>query len=378
MKRTAVILAAALLMTACASGNDTRAADVSAKDISEAAVTSAHVITVPVTETKLTEKKPETEPETSRPESKREPAEKTKVFDARGGFDYIYTAEWAYPDKDQNDYVRIEQQIRDDVMTCAFWDMLMALEENSLGYLKNLNSSSYGSELRLKPREHEKGDGLLISIGRTEDGTEVFVIHGEKNDEGTLCLLPTEKYSAQWFDELCSIAAGRSLKDQAVQVPEGDCGLMDTEIAVIFRNTNFAWGVYDNGTFIDREGYIYKFDFAGGDDYGVEIPSEDELIAALEKVREKTEPYGRVNKDTLDRMIRLGTLISKDAEVKTSPIYSNDAGQGTFYIVTDRLIMLATSGDSNRYLDDKTALRLIGAIANQDLQIQNIDDAVPQ
>lgn len=129
-------------------------------------------------------------------------------------------------------------------------------------------------------------------------------------------------------------------------------------IVFVSRNTNYAWGKVDKGSFIDVWGNMYSFDFSNRS-----FRNDEELFDALWQVYCDTEPikFAVCDSDRLyDVLLDVIPQINRNASTTKEGSGSADMGQYTLYAVDldGNLIELRSKGDWNKYLNDPAAKRL--------------------
>lgn len=130
-----------------------------------------------------------------------------------------------------------------------------------------------------------------------------------------------------------------------------------SNIVFINRYTNYAWGKVDNGSFIDSKGDLYTFDFK--DRY---FQNDKAFYEALCEVYENSDPVTLWIADS-DKMWNILEneipKINRNAEI-TERSNGCDMGQETLYAVSldGEMIMLRSTGDWEKHLNDDTAKRL--------------------
>ncbi|MBR4554257.1 MAG: hypothetical protein IKO27_01545 [Ruminococcus sp.] len=201
--------------------------------------------------------------------------------------------------------------------------------------------------------EGQCGGPLVIRFkGRSsKDGSDLCVPLCEIGGSGI-------NYSERWLEDFCRkcLVEGWGERDGRLPV-----GMEDTDLVFICRNTNFAEGVQDNGSAVDKEGNVYRFDFTDENTgYDYECPDESQMIEVIGRLRKegKLTASAKVDKQTLESLVDMAKDISPDAEYSDTGEVIYDGGDSSLYIVTDRIIRLSRSGMSNEFLNDPAALEI--------------------
>ena len=132
-------------------------------------------------------------------------------------------------------------------------------------------------------------------------------------------------------------------------------------IVLVHRCLNYASGYQDYGSFIDLSGDVYAFDFSTYSYSGSNEKHDDEFIAALEEIRDTSEPVRAVDSKMIGECYSMIADIDQSAEIKEEP-NAFDAGQSTLYAYdssTSSLILLNSYGDYIRELDDAKAKKTV-------------------
>lgn len=131
-----------------------------------------------------------------------------------------------------------------------------------------------------------------------------------------------------------------------------------SEIFLISRYVNYAWGYDDKGIFADTGGDVYAFDFS------MEIGSgsyKENMIEKFDILRDCTEPIFTIDSDDVSQLYSLGCLIDTNSELK-SEFTACDAGSRTISFRdpdSGKITVCTESGDSTGTLNDKYAEDLV-------------------
>ncbi|MBR6478042.1 MAG: hypothetical protein IKS85_06310 [Lachnospiraceae bacterium] len=130
-----------------------------------------------------------------------------------------------------------------------------------------------------------------------------------------------------------------------------------SEIMLVERSTNFAWGHHDHGLFVDTEGKIYGFDFSRYPTYMAYDENAITFVERLEIIRENSEPVAFFNEKDVQSILELGeTLSAEDEFTEEEKMY--DYGQRTLYFYqprTQELLMVKSTGDVDYIPKNKNA-----------------------
>ncbi len=159
----------------------------------------------------------------------------------------------------------------------------------------------------------------------------------------------------------CGCLAGcQDAKGSAKITAQGSESNVKSEIMLVERSTNFAWGHHDHGLFADTEGKIYAFDFSR---YPVYVPYDDNaltLVERLELIRENSEPVAFFDQKDVKSFRELGEKLSAQDEF-TEKEKSYDYGQSTLYFYqpkTQELLMVKSTGDVDYTPKNKNAKKI--------------------
>ena len=158
----------------------------------------------------------------------------------------------------------------------------------------------------------------------------------------------TEKLSAKDNEDAAKLSA---------QDNEGDG---KSEIMLVERSTNYAWGHYDRGRFVDTEGKIYGFDFSRYPIYVEYDENELTFIERLEIIRENSDPAAYMDEKDVQSIMELGEKLSaKDEFTEIEKMY--DYGQNTLYFYqpkTQELLKVKSTGDVDYTPKNKNAKKI--------------------
>ena len=133
-----------------------------------------------------------------------------------------------------------------------------------------------------------------------------------------------------------------------------------SEIMLVERSTNYAWGHHDHGLFVDTEGKIYAFDFSR---YPVYVPYDESALTFVERleiIRENSDPVAFFDKKDAKSFMELGEKLSaKDEFDEKEKMY--DYGQNTLYFYqpkTQELLMVKSTGDVDYTPKNKNAKKI--------------------
>lgn len=137
--------------------------------------------------------------------------------------------------------------------------------------------------------------------------------------------------------------------------------VINQDIVFIRHYTNLAWGYQSNGSFIDKEGNVYKFDFS-------DLPrniSLEEKIQKFQEIRENEKPVSSdiISDDDLKYLYELLGRIDINAGFNKESV-ACDAGQYTLYGIrykddgSPELVMIYSYGDWINTPEDDNALKL--------------------
>lgn len=132
-------------------------------------------------------------------------------------------------------------------------------------------------------------------------------------------------------------------------------------IVLVHHSLNYASGYQDCGSFIDLNGNVYEFDFSTHSYSGSNEKHDGEFIAALEEIRDTSEPVRAVDIKKISECYSMIADIDQSAKIKEEFI-ACDAGQSTLYAYdssTSSLILLYSYGDYIRELDDAKAKKTV-------------------
>lgn len=158
-------------------------------------------------------------------------------------------------------------------------------------------------------------------------------------------------------------AEGVSSQDGKNSAKNSSLGLEDdgkSEILLVERSTNFAWGHYDHGLFVDTEGRIYGFDFSRYPTYVEYDENELTFVERLEIIRENSDPVAFFDEKDIKSIMELGeTLSAKDEFTEKEKMY--DYGQCTLYFYqpkTQELLKVKSTGDVDYLPKNKNAVKI--------------------
>lgn len=155
-------------------------------------------------------------------------------------------------------------------------------------------------------------------------------------------------------------ASGQGNADATKFSAQDNEGDGKSEIMLVDRSTNFAWGHYDRGLFADTEGKIYGFDFSRYPIYVEYDENELTFVERLEIIRENSDPVGFFDEKDVKSFRELGeTLSAKDEFTKEETSY--DYGQRTLYFYqpkTQELLKVKSTGDVDYTPKNKNAKKI--------------------
>lgn len=136
--------------------------------------------------------------------------------------------------------------------------------------------------------------------------------------------------------------------------------VINQDIVLINHYTNWAWGYQSYGSFIDKDGNLYEFDFS---DLPCDISAQEEIGKMLE-IRENEKPVGNFcNEKKLKYLYELLYKVDENAGFDEENV-SCDAGQDTLYGVryeedgSSVLVKIYSDGDWIENPKDKNAQKL--------------------
>ena len=133
-----------------------------------------------------------------------------------------------------------------------------------------------------------------------------------------------------------------------------------SEIMLVERSTNFAWGHHDHGLFVDTEGKIYAFDFSRYPKYMAYDENTLTFVQRLEIIRENSDPVAFFDEKDAKSFMELGEKLSaKDEFDEKEKMY--DYGQNTLYFYqpeTQELLKVKSTGDVDYTPKNKNAKKI--------------------
>ena len=147
---------------------------------------------------------------------------------------------------------------------------------------------------------------------------------------------------------------GMDKREKEVKLPEDS-------IILISERSNYAWGYYCSGIFIDSKGDVYSYDFSSLSCYRANHDTMS-LLEKLEIVRKYDKPVATLDEETVRNIYSLGIKIDPNAGYEEE-FTMCDYGQDTVYFVKEgskEPLVVYTYGDTTRTPKDKNALELNG------------------
>ncbi len=136
--------------------------------------------------------------------------------------------------------------------------------------------------------------------------------------------------------------------------------VINQDIVFISQYSNFAWGYQNYGSFIDKNGDLYKFDFS---DLPYDISVEEKIEKMLEIKETENPTTNFCNEEELKYLYELLYMVNINEGFYEENV-SCDAGQSTLYGVRYKddssfeLIQIYSDGDDIRKPKDKNAEKL--------------------
>ena len=382
VKIIAALLAAALMLTGCGK-SDNSPAPVAASPDSSLAETSAPEISQPEAYEPDSSASESSAPESSAPESSS--PDSSEVIDGadllrqakesltRGHSvsDYNVTARYVDYDTTTGGLVNHTVPVIDSGQLDELWEMLCEVEAQTPKHIfDSIGGGVNSAEVMLKPAAGGKTVVLKMCIGYYNEGEEggptVIVLQGLCDADGDLFYIPAGdvaegRYSSEWLMNFCKTA--EELCGLAPAKPETPASTEPSNIVLITRYQNWAWGVDDRGSFVDKDGDVYSFSFTDADTlYDYDPVSGSDLLETLEKIRADREPEGKADSDAMQQILQLIPEIDTSADV-TEEHCAYDAGQTTLYAVRGHeIIALHSSGDYKRELADDAARKIVTVV----------------
>ena len=362
-----VLLTAALLCGCGNSDSSGGAAAISAADPSAAEPVSGTVTTVTAGSGSEADPLPDgSDPDRTEPTTLRPREATDKLTEGHTVKDYRVTAKFTAV-TGENPYrsTTYEGVITDENELDKIWKMLCAAEaETPIKFAGFFGSGR--AAITLTPEWG--GQEVVISkcIGYynegEEGGPEVLLFTGLTDRDGTVWSMShTADYDSNWLDCFCmnTIIARGEITGETIE--DSDPVIENSNVAVVTRYTNWAWNVYDKVNFIDINGNVYSMTLADGEDYSYKPLTVKELLPKFEEMiaDQNTKPSGKVSAEEIGKIKSLGQEISPDAKNTEDRSVMCDAGQNTLYVITDRVIELATTGDNEHELDDENARKAV-------------------
>ena len=137
-----------------------------------------------------------------------------------------------------------------------------------------------------------------------------------------------------------------------------------SEVFLIDRYVNYAFGYQDEGIFVDTGGAVYAFDFGRTI---LHSTSEEQMFAKFDLIRDHTEPIMTCDSDMIVELYSLGSQIDPESEFASEP-HAMDAGSSTISFRnpdTGKLTVCTEYGDQVGALDDDFAQRFAALYAEQ-------------
>ena len=158
--------------------------------------------------------------------------------------------------------------------------------------------------------------------------------------------------------------SGRSRRSRSDEEEE-ELELPEDEILVVCRSENEAWGHYSSISFVTSDGSIYcsSVDFGFGRNWDYSRLTYEEELKLLQKY---TEPIGKMDEETLEKLYGHLMKIDTDAEFKYSDEVWYDAGSSIVEVMTSDgdYIKINESGCKNGELRDRNARKAMSVIRN--------------
>lgn len=132
------------------------------------------------------------------------------------------------------------------------------------------------------------------------------------------------------------------------------------DIILVEQYSNFAWGYQNSGTYVDRYGYLYTFDFGNDVLGGMRGLTKEEFLEELFNSNYYIgEPVAKIDEQQLNTIIKELGRVNPEASV-TQESVACDAGQTTLYRVgaDRRFLPLCSSGDIEEELQDNAAKKV--------------------
>ena len=136
----------------------------------------------------------------------------------------------------------------------------------------------------------------------------------------------------------------------------------EAEILLVYRQSNCAWGFYDNGYVIDTKGRFHAYDNGcprplDGDEYGDILP----LTEYLEVILENDKGVQVFDEEFVEEISKLGTDLTSEDEF-TNKHKMCDYGQHTIYYFnpeTRKLMKCQSTGDVDQMPKNKSAAKIV-------------------
>ena len=214
---------------------------------------------------------------------------------------------------------------------------------------------------------------LVCHIETVGSGSISFEITGVRFDENNAASIEYDRIDpngtgtcdvATWFmfaeipnDAMqpVEVFTDQELKDESV---------VDDEILLVVRKTNYAWGFYDSGYVIDGRGRIFTYenntprplDGEGGDVLS--------LAEYLDEIRKSDQSEPVFDEDFIQKVRELGANLSPEDEFKEKhKMY--DYGQNTIYYFdpeTRKLLKCQSTGDVDQTPKNKSAKKIVNLL----------------
>ena len=156
----------------------------------------------------------------------------------------------------------------------------------------------------------------------------------------------------QKVDETVVTTTGQEACDDAV-IPEH-------EILLVYRYSNSAWGIYNNGYVIDTDGCVYQYDYAK-DGFGTVAGENVSFTDYLEYILENSKGTPVFDREFVKQIFELGANLSADDQFDQTHEMC-DYGQETLYFYqpqTKELLWCESRGDVHYKPQNESAAKIV-------------------
>ena len=183
-----------------------------------------------------------------------------------------------------------------------------------------------------------------------------------------------KRFKGKWFAGIilllaCGCLAGCKKTDdvssqgsqKVVSSAEGTIAMDgESEILLVERSTNYAWGHHDHGLFVDAQGKVYAFDFSRYPSYMPHSDTALTFVERLELIRENSEELVIFDEEFIREVMGLGESLSPEDEFdEKEKMY--DYGQSTLYFYqpkSQELLQVKSTGDVDYTPKNKNAKKI--------------------